>query len=346
MTPTRSDPLEERPAHGATGRPPAGPVAPPLHVPGPEGPWDEVGDLLDDTGRALVCTTWGQWLTAVLLDPELRPLLGEDWPRYRRTPAAAERLAFAVSRALVKYTAATALHVPAHTLDIGYDGTGRPLLRGAGSGLEMSLARTGELIVVGVSRTGPIGVHAEPADTGPDTGPDGGPDGGPDTGAGTGGGEAGGRGGARPGALAQGLVEDTRTAGGDTAPAAAPPEAERRARALARRTLQEARARTPRHRPPAAPGPADGPAGPGPRGGAGAAGEWSVGAHLVQGRYLVAAAHLHRPAPAPAGADAVRVDTGSRSGAGPLEETGPRTRGELRFLRPVTSGRGEGRRTP
>lgn len=136
----------------ALGLPAAQACAAPLYVPGPEGPWDEVADRLDDEGRAVVCTTWGQWLTAVLLDPELRSLLGDDWPRFRQTPAAAGRMRFAVSRYVVKYAAATALDVPAHTLDL------------AAAGVEVGLAHTGELIVVGVSRTGAIGVAAEPAD--------------------------------------------------------------------------------------------------------------------------------------------------------------------------------------
>ncbi|MEV8536836.1 4'-phosphopantetheinyl transferase superfamily protein [Streptomyces sp. NPDC051211] len=136
----------------------------PLHVHGPDGPWDEVAERLDDTGRVVVCTTWGEWLTAALLDPGLRPLLGHDWPRYRQTSGAAGRLRFAVSRFVMKHTAATALGVPVGTLDLGYQPGGRPVLRGLTGDADISLTHTDDLVVVGVSRTGPIGVDAETAD--------------------------------------------------------------------------------------------------------------------------------------------------------------------------------------
>lgn len=137
-------------------------LAPPLHIAGPEGPWDDVADALESTGVAVVHTTWGEWLTVTLLDPRLRALLGHDWPRYRQTRAATGRLRFAVSRVVMKYTAAAVLQVPPDTLDVAYKPGGRPQLRGIGEELGLSLAHTDELIVVGVSGTGPIGVDAEP----------------------------------------------------------------------------------------------------------------------------------------------------------------------------------------
>lgn len=335
--------------------PPAGPPAPaglqaPVHIAGPEGPWEELADRLEDTGRALLCTTWGQWLTAVLLDPALRPLLAGDWPRYRQTPAAAARMRFAVSRVVLKYTAATALDVPPHTLDLAHRPGGRPVLRGAEAGarIELGVAHTGELIAVGVSRTGPIGVHAEPA--------------------------------ARD--LPYATLRDQLCTPREAAALDALPTGERRTRLLSLWTLREAHAQAlghgARHRMPAPalghdtlgrpflhtptrpdtrpdtghdpdPRPDNGP-GAGP--GAGRpSGPWEVAAHLVHDRYLLAAAHRPHPAPAgPAGAGAPAparaLDTASRSTAGPLKETAPRPGGELRFLRPVTSGRGEGRRTP
>ncbi|WP_329572815.1 4'-phosphopantetheinyl transferase family protein [Kitasatospora sp. NBC_01266] len=138
-------------------------LAPPEHVAGPESLWDPVCDRMADTGRAVVHTTWGEWLTAALFDPELRRLLGPDWPRYRQTPAAVGRFRFAVARLVVKYTAAAVLQVSPGDLDLAYKPGGRPYLRGIGEELELSLSHTDELIVVGVSRTGPIGVDAEPA---------------------------------------------------------------------------------------------------------------------------------------------------------------------------------------
>jgi 4'-phosphopantetheinyl transferase len=136
-------------------------IAPPLHVSGPEGPWDPVRERAGDSGHVVVHTTWGEWLTAALLDPGLRGLLGPDWPRYRQGPAPAGRMAFAVSRMVMKYTAAAVLEVPPAGLDIAYEPGGQPLLRGYGAELHLSLAHTEELIVVAVSRGGPVGVDTE-----------------------------------------------------------------------------------------------------------------------------------------------------------------------------------------
>ncbi|WP_327419060.1 4'-phosphopantetheinyl transferase family protein [Streptomyces sp. NBC_01233] len=295
------------------------PLDAPLHVAGPEGPWDEVGDRLDDVGRAVICTTWGQWLAAVLLDPALRPLLGSDWPRYRQTAPAAGRMRFAVSRFVVKYSAAAALNVPVDTLDLGYEPGGAPLVRGAGEDLEVSLAHTGELIVVGVSRTGPIGVDVQAADRD----------------------------------VAFGVPPGQLCTAEEGAALAALPESERRARLLCLWTLKEAYGKALGHggrrcssafgfdhdergRVVLAGAPQEGDA----------AGQWRFTTHLVQERYLVGAAHRRRPALPVAAARKAQVDTGSRSAAVPLEERGSGSVDHLRFLRPVSSGRGEGRRTP
>jgi 4'-phosphopantetheinyl transferase len=150
-------------AGAARGRTAAAALPPPCHVPGPDGPWEELQEQIEQTGRAVVHTTWGQWLTPALLDPGLRTLLGRDWPRYRQHPAPVGRLILAVSRVVLKHTAAAALQVPAGRLDLAYLPGGRPVLRGLGADLQVSLTHTDELIVVGVSRAGPIGVDAEPA---------------------------------------------------------------------------------------------------------------------------------------------------------------------------------------
>ncbi|MFF3889397.1 4'-phosphopantetheinyl transferase family protein [Streptomyces sp. NPDC001914] len=141
---------------------PSSPLAP-VHVPGLDGPWEQVQEHVEETGRAVVHTTWGQWLTPALLDPGLRALLGRDWPRYRQHPAPAGRLVLAVSRMVLKHTAAAVLQVPAGRLDLATLPGGRPVLRGLGADLQVSLAHTDELIVAGVSRTGRLGVDAEPA---------------------------------------------------------------------------------------------------------------------------------------------------------------------------------------
>ncbi|AKZ53252.1 putative phosphopantetheinyl transferase [Streptomyces ambofaciens ATCC 23877] len=135
----------------------------PLHVPRPSGPWPGVRENLSRLGNALVCTTWSEWLPSVLTTRRLPQLLGADWPRYRRTPDAAVRYRFAASRLLIKNTAAAALAVPPEDLDLAYRLGGRPYLRGFDQ-IELSLSHTGDLIAVGLSRTGRIGVDVEPAE--------------------------------------------------------------------------------------------------------------------------------------------------------------------------------------
>ncbi|MER6471602.1 4'-phosphopantetheinyl transferase family protein [Streptomyces collinus] len=136
-------------------------LAPPLHVPGPAGPWDQVREAMRRRGNAVVFTTWGEWLSAVVTEPRLRLLLGRDWPRYRRTTDPLVRHRFAAARLVLKYTAAAALDTDPAELDLAYKINGRPHLRGLRQ-VDVGLSHTGELIVVGVGRGGRIGVDAEP----------------------------------------------------------------------------------------------------------------------------------------------------------------------------------------
>ncbi|WP_308120675.1 4'-phosphopantetheinyl transferase family protein [Streptomyces bambusae] len=142
---------------------PAPAPAPPVHVTGPDAPWDAVAAGVAGRGHAVVYATWGEWLTAALADAGLRPLLGRDWQRYRRTADAAIRYRFVTSRMVVKYTAAAALGTRPAELDLSYRIGGRPYIRGLDQ-IDISISHTEDLIAVGVSRTGRIGVDAEPAD--------------------------------------------------------------------------------------------------------------------------------------------------------------------------------------
>ncbi|PRH80643.1 hypothetical protein C6N75_03085 [Streptomyces solincola] len=137
-------------------------IAPPFHV-GPAGPWQPVREGLARQGNAVVHTTWGEWLPVALTDPALRPMLGRDWQRYRGTVDPAARYRFVASRLAVKYTAAAALDADPAELDLSYKIGGRPYLRGFGQ-IDISLSHTDDVIAVGVSLHGRIGVDAEPAD--------------------------------------------------------------------------------------------------------------------------------------------------------------------------------------
>ncbi|WLQ38517.1 4'-phosphopantetheinyl transferase superfamily protein (plasmid) [Streptomyces castrisilvae] len=135
----------------------------PVYVNCPDGPWDVVQDRFSSAGRVVVHTTWGVWAPAALLDPELRRMLGRDWPRYRQFPGTGQRLGFAASRYVMKYTVAAALEVPVQAIDFTFRPGGRPGVRGWDE-LSLSLAHTDELLVVAVSGTGAIGVDIERAD--------------------------------------------------------------------------------------------------------------------------------------------------------------------------------------
>ncbi|MER5886556.1 4'-phosphopantetheinyl transferase superfamily protein [Streptomyces sp. NPDC001941] len=140
----------------------AGRISEPIHVSGPAAPWERVREAMDRNGNAVVHTTWGEWLSAAVADPSLRPLLGRDWQRYRRTADATIRYRFVASRLATKFTAAAALHTDPAELDLAYKIGGRPYLRGLDQ-VDISLTHTDDLIAVGVSRNGRIGVDTEPA---------------------------------------------------------------------------------------------------------------------------------------------------------------------------------------
>ncbi|MDL5205405.1 4'-phosphopantetheinyl transferase superfamily protein [Streptomyces sp. ALI-76-A] len=137
-------------------------ISEPVHVSGPDGPWHLVREGMLLRGNAVVYTTWGEWLTTAVTDPSLRSLLGRDWTRYRRLTDPVVRLRFVASRLATKFTAAAALETEAAALDLAYKIGGRPYLRGLDQ-IDVSLTHTDDLIAVGVSRNGRIGVDAEPA---------------------------------------------------------------------------------------------------------------------------------------------------------------------------------------
>jgi 4'-phosphopantetheinyl transferase len=137
-------------------------ISEPIHVSGPDGPWHLVREGMRLRGNAVVYTTWGEWLTTAVTDPALRPLLGRDWTRYRRTADPVIRFRFVASRLATKFTAAAALDTEPAELDLAYKIGGRPYLRGLDQ-IDVSLTHTDDLIAVGVSRNGRIGVDAEPS---------------------------------------------------------------------------------------------------------------------------------------------------------------------------------------
>ncbi|WP_055587533.1 4'-phosphopantetheinyl transferase family protein [Streptacidiphilus griseoplanus] len=129
----------------------------------PGGPWDAVREDLAASGSALVYCTLGAWAGQLAEPPRFRPVLGRDWLRYQSLshPRAQER--FLASRLLLRQAAAAAIETGPELVDLAYQPGGRPYVRGCDQ-IDISLSHTEEVVVVGVTRRGRIGVDVELAD--------------------------------------------------------------------------------------------------------------------------------------------------------------------------------------
>ncbi|MDJ0341803.1 4'-phosphopantetheinyl transferase superfamily protein [Streptomyces sp. H10-C2] len=132
----------------------------PIRVTSPEGPWHRVVEALNERGSVMVHALLSDWVPENLDDPELRPVLGRDWHRYQAMRHHHVRERFAASRLLLKHVAAQAIQAPPATVELAYKPGGRPYLRGCDQ-IDISLSHTEELLLVGITRRGWIGVDAE-----------------------------------------------------------------------------------------------------------------------------------------------------------------------------------------
>lgn len=130
---------------------------------GPDGPWEPVRQDLAGTGTALVYGVLTEW-SVHLREPErLREVLGRDWPRYQRLGHARAKERFLASRLLLRRTAAEVIGTTPDQVDLAYEPGGRPYVRGCDQ-IDVSLSHTQDVLVVGVTRRGRIGVDVELAD--------------------------------------------------------------------------------------------------------------------------------------------------------------------------------------
>ncbi|MFI6152975.1 4'-phosphopantetheinyl transferase family protein [Kitasatospora sp. NPDC051170] len=130
---------------------------------GPDGPWEPVRQDLAGTGTALVYGVLTQW-SVHLREPErLREVLGRDWQRYQRIGHARAKERFLASRLLLRRTAAEVIGTTPDQVDLAYEPGGRPYVRGCDQ-IDVSLSHTQDVLVVGVTRRGRIGVDVELAD--------------------------------------------------------------------------------------------------------------------------------------------------------------------------------------
>ncbi|MEU9163595.1 4'-phosphopantetheinyl transferase superfamily protein [Streptomyces sp. NPDC048424] len=148
----------------APGSPSLGPPLgePVAVVPGGDS-WDRVREDLATHGTALVYAWLRDLEPRVPSGEGLRELLGRDWTRYLDLTHADVRGRYTASRMLLKYAASAVLDSDPADLELAYGPTGRPYLRGCDQ-IDISLSHTEDLLLVGLTTTGLIGVDAERAD--------------------------------------------------------------------------------------------------------------------------------------------------------------------------------------
>ncbi len=134
-----------------------------IRISGPESAWNRVRADLNAHGVALLYALLADWRPDRAGGPRLRALLGRDWARYLELTHPEVRVRFAASRVLLKFAAASVLEVPADVIELTYGPTGRPYLRGYDA-VDISLSHTDDLLLVGMTTRGVIGVDAERAD--------------------------------------------------------------------------------------------------------------------------------------------------------------------------------------
>ena len=143
---------------------PRNPVPTAVHrARGPDGPWDGVQDDLRCHGVALVHASLAEWLPQRPDDNGLRRLLGRDWDRYRAQTGRRNAERFRVTRTLLKRVAAAAVGAEPGDLELGYALTGRLYVRGCDQ-VDLNLSHTGDMVLVGVTSLGLIGVDVESSD--------------------------------------------------------------------------------------------------------------------------------------------------------------------------------------
>ncbi|MFF7726126.1 4'-phosphopantetheinyl transferase family protein [Streptomyces sp. NPDC008001] len=136
----------------------AGPA--PVRVTAPDGPWTAVDAALEERGFALVYGLMTDWGDHGLPGHELGRLLGQEAERHAGIRQETTRRRFAASRLLLKHAAGAVLDADPGELELARNPNGRPYLRGCGQ-LEVSLSHTGNILAVGLSHVGPIGVDVE-----------------------------------------------------------------------------------------------------------------------------------------------------------------------------------------
>ncbi|GHD93776.1 4'-phosphopantetheinyl transferase family protein [Streptomyces naganishii] len=134
----------------------------PLRNRGPADSWLPVRREVESSGTSVLYAAVADWLPDDLERPGLAAALGRDHKRLLEMNHVPNRSRFVASRLLLKSAAAAVLGAEPDELELAYKPGGRPHLRGVDQ-LDVSLSHTEELLVVGLTRNGRIGVDAENA---------------------------------------------------------------------------------------------------------------------------------------------------------------------------------------
>lgn len=135
----------------------------PVAVSGPDGPWDRIRDVLAVSGTVLLYGGPASWAGFAGDAARLRPLLGRDWHRYTAMPQPRMRERFVASRLLLRHAIAAVIATRPELVDLAYQPGGRPFVRGCDQ-IDVSLSHTEDVMVVGITRRGRLGVDVERAD--------------------------------------------------------------------------------------------------------------------------------------------------------------------------------------
>lgn len=145
---------------GLSAATPRGPLTP-AH----DTTWRVLAADLAHTGRAVGYAHCRHWTPRTTDDDWVRRLLGPEWPRYLRARRHLTRSRLVASRWLLRTMVSRLLDTDPATVRLSADGCGRPVvLTDPPVPLSVSLSHTGDLVVAGLSLTGPIGVDVEARD--------------------------------------------------------------------------------------------------------------------------------------------------------------------------------------
>jgi len=142
-------------------------LGPPLGAPVSVTPgsrtWDQVREDLAGHGTALAYAPLSELRRELPEGDDLRAVLGRDWSRFLDLAHRDVRDRYAASRVLLKHAAGAVLGGDPGALELAYGPTGRPYLRGCDQ-IDISLSHTEDLLLVGLTTRGLIGVDAERTD--------------------------------------------------------------------------------------------------------------------------------------------------------------------------------------